>query len=108
MESSRVVPDVEIQIQGVISSTSLIVLPHSDIDCPPRSVRLTHDSGAEIWYTCGSTSGPRHLYALNAGVSPLIEEGGGACDFPDVFPEEVPGLPPVRAIEFVIELEPGT
>ena len=30
------------------------------------------------------------------------------CDFPGVFPEELPGMPPDRAIEFVIELEPGT
>jgi hypothetical protein len=28
-------------------------------------------------------------------------------DFPDVFPEELPGLPPDRDIEFVIELKPG-
>jgi len=30
------------------------------------------------------------------------------CDFPDVFPEELPGMPPDRAVDFVIELEPGT
>ena len=29
-------------------------------------------------------------------------------DFPDVFPEDVPGLPPVRDIEFCIDLIPGT
>jgi hypothetical protein len=29
-------------------------------------------------------------------------------EFPDVFPEELPGLPPDRDIEFVIELKPGT
>ena len=29
-------------------------------------------------------------------------------DFLDVFPEEVPGLPPVREVEFNIELVPGT
>jgi hypothetical protein len=28
--------------------------------------------------------------------------------FPDVFPEELPGMPPDREIEFVIELVPGT
>ena len=30
------------------------------------------------------------------------------CDFPDVFPEELPGMPPDREVEFVIELVPGT
>src|SRR5438132_1790391 len=29
-------------------------------------------------------------------------------DYPDVFPEELPGLPPDRAVEFSIELIPGT
>jgi hypothetical protein len=27
--------------------------------------------------------------------------------FPDVFPEELPRMPPERAIEFKIELQPG-
>jgi hypothetical protein len=29
-------------------------------------------------------------------------------EFPDVFPEELPGMPSDRDIEFVIELKPGT
>ncbi|KAL5855345.1 hypothetical protein ACOSQ4_005147 [Xanthoceras sorbifolium] len=30
------------------------------------------------------------------------------CDFSDVFPEELPDLPPVREVEFVIDVIPGT
>jgi hypothetical protein len=30
------------------------------------------------------------------------------CDYPDVFPDDLPGMPPDRDIEFVIELQPGT
>ena len=30
------------------------------------------------------------------------------CDFLDVFPDELPGLPPDRDAEFAIELVPGT
>ncbi|KAA0032401.1 retrotransposon protein, putative, Ty3-gypsy subclass [Cucumis melo var. makuwa] len=29
-------------------------------------------------------------------------------EYPDVFPDELPGLPPLREINFAIELEPGT
>ena len=29
-------------------------------------------------------------------------------DFPEVFPEKLPGMPPDRDIEFLIELFPGT
>ncbi|WVZ52540.1 hypothetical protein U9M48_003588 [Paspalum notatum var. saurae] len=31
-----------------------------------------------------------------------------ACEYPDVFPEELPGLPPDRDVEFKIDLVPGT
>jgi hypothetical protein len=30
------------------------------------------------------------------------------CEFPDVFPNDLPGLPPNRDVEFKIELLPGT
>jgi hypothetical protein len=29
-------------------------------------------------------------------------------EFPDVFPEDLPGMPPERKVEFSIELLPGT
>ena len=102
MQSSGSIPDVEICIQGVIFSSSLVVLPRSDIDvilgmdwlvkhkakidCPSKTVLLTHDSGVEVWYTCGSTAGSAQLYALNTGVAHLIEDVRVVCEFPDVFP----------------------
>jgi hypothetical protein len=30
------------------------------------------------------------------------------CEFPDVFPDDLPGLPPDQDMEFKIELLPGT
>ena len=30
------------------------------------------------------------------------------CEFQDIFPEELPGLPPEREIEFCIDVVPGT
>ena len=30
------------------------------------------------------------------------------CEYEDVFPDELPGLPPHRDVDFVIELHPGT
>ena len=30
------------------------------------------------------------------------------CEFPNIFPEDLPGLPPDRDVEFSIELEPST
>jgi hypothetical protein len=31
-----------------------------------------------------------------------------ACEFPNVFPEDLPGMPPDRDVEFTIELQAGT
>ena len=30
------------------------------------------------------------------------------CEYPDIFPDDLPGMPPDRDIEFTIELQPGT
>jgi hypothetical protein len=37
-----------------------------------------------------------------------LEDIRVVCDYPDVFPEELPGMPPDRDVEFVINLLPGT
>jgi len=37
-----------------------------------------------------------------------LEDIRVVCEFSDVFPDDLPGMPPDRDIEFVIELLPGT
>ena len=37
-----------------------------------------------------------------------LEDIPVVCEYADVFPDDLPGLPPDRDIEFVIELQPGT
>jgi hypothetical protein len=41
-------------------------------------------------------------------IIPEIQDIPVVCEFSDVFPEDLPGLPPERDVEFVIELKPGT
>jgi hypothetical protein len=41
-------------------------------------------------------------------IVPEIQDIPVVCEFPDVFPEDLPRLPPERDVEFVIELKPGT
>ena len=54
---------------------------------------------------------------LMAGLASLTLEDEGRqnlglpwviCKYEDVFPDELPGLPPHRDVDFVIELHPGT
>ena len=49
-----------------------------------------------------------HLYALTSTKATALEDIPVVCEYPDVFPEELPGMPPDREVEFVIELKPGT
>jgi hypothetical protein len=37
-----------------------------------------------------------------------LEDIKVVCDYPDVFPDELPGMPPDWDVEFVIDLLPGT
>jgi hypothetical protein len=37
-----------------------------------------------------------------------LDEIPVVCEYPDVFPDEMPGMPPNRDVEFVIELQPDT
>ena len=41
-------------------------------------------------------------------IIPEIQDIPVVCEFSDVFPEDLPGLPLERDVEFVIELKPGT
>ena len=45
---------------------------------------------------------------LNSMSKENLEEIPVVREFPDVFPEELPGMPPDREIEFTIDLIPGT
>ena len=51
-----------------------------------------------------------YLYhvVLNDVTSSSVEEVGVVKHLPDVFPENLPGLPPVKDVEFTMDLSPGT
>jgi hypothetical protein len=63
------------------------------------------------------TSGQTTLYLPKTeGINPRsyvvvtvqLENIPVVCEYPDVFPDGLPGIPPDRDVEFVIELQPGT
>jgi hypothetical protein len=41
-------------------------------------------------------------------IIPEFQDIPVVCEFLDVFPEDLHGLPPEKDVEFVIELKPGT
>ena len=40
-------------------------------------------------------------------MEPSLLDTPTVCDYSDVFPEELPGLPPQREIEFAIDVVPS-
>src|SRR3954466_1583471 len=76
------------------------------IDCATKSVELTYPSGKIVRFA--SQGSETQLYSLNEHPIPKLEEIPIVCDFPDVFPEELSGMPPDRCAEFIVDLIPGT
>ena len=54
--------------------------------------------------------GSRKLLAFNVNHTDdkSLAEISVVCEYPDVFLNDLPGMPPDRNIEFAIELQPGT
>ncbi|WVZ52014.1 hypothetical protein U9M48_003109 [Paspalum notatum var. saurae] len=73
------------------------------IDCAQRTVHLAVSDGQEVGISTSSPSG--YLHQMEARP---IDDIRIVCDYLDVFPDELPGMPPDRDIEFLIEILPGT
>jgi hypothetical protein len=81
------------------------------IDCTKKSAKLTTPEGKEIKFVAEPVVTAKGV-ANRAKVNQLDASQGSEVpvvnEFTDVFPEELPGMPPDRDIEFVINLKPGT
>jgi hypothetical protein len=75
------------------------------IDCARRAITVTSSSGVKIEHI--ATMPSRKAYYKKSISGPTLDQVLVVCEYPDVFPEELPGMPPDRDIEFVIELIPG-
>jgi hypothetical protein len=81
------------------------------INYTKSSVKLTTPDGKEMEFVAepvvtangvANRAKVNQMEARQGFTVPVVNE------FPDVFPEELPGMPPDRDIEFLIELKPGT
>jgi hypothetical protein len=70
-----------------------------------RTVRLSYNQ-EEILLTLPATNPAKASGRVYEAIVPEIKNIPVVCEFPDVFPEDLPGLPPERDVEFVIELKP--
>ena len=75
------------------------------IGCTDKVVHLTNPEGVRV--TCHTRGNGPDLMVFSTEAKSL-EEVPVVNEYPDVFPEELPRMPPDRDIEFVIDLVPGT
>jgi hypothetical protein len=72
-----------------------------------RTIKLSHGH-EEVLLSIPVVVPTKPFGRVYAAIIPEIQDIPVVCEFPDVFPEDMPGLPPERDVEFVIELKPGT
>jgi hypothetical protein len=81
------------------------------IDCAKKAVRLTPSSGKELEYVAENLvmdkAASNRIVLNHLDVTSTLDIRT-VSEYPDVFLEELSGMPSDHEIEFVIELVPGT
>jgi hypothetical protein len=114
--------NVPVELHGVHFQADLIILGtkgldvvlgmdwiskyQGHIDCAKKSITVTSSDGIQIEHI--ATMPSRKAYYKKSVSRPTLDQVPVVCEYPDVFPEELPGMPPDRDIEFIIELIPRT
>jgi hypothetical protein len=127
MPARQLFPKVNLKIRGVDFVANLVVLESKGIDVilgmdwlskykvlidyAKKSVKLTTPEGKEMEFVTElvvTAKGVANCVKVNQLDASQGSEVPVVNEFPNVFLEELPGMPPDQDIEFVIELKPGT
>jgi hypothetical protein len=119
--------NVSVEIRGIAFFANLIVMGTKGIDvtlgmnwldkyqaiisCDKRIIKLMSPLGEEVVAELISPEprkGSCHHMAIDSKEPDSLEIIKVVSKFPDVFPEDLPGMPLERKVEFAIELLPGT
>jgi hypothetical protein len=120
--TKQLVMATPLSLAGRLIRTNLIVLEGQGIDVIlgmgwMKRYKVVLDITARIVHLESPTHGSVVLKlppptsiapALHHTTSQNLEDIPIACEFSDVFPEDLPGMPPHRDVEFIIKLQPGT
>jgi hypothetical protein len=115
--------NVSVEIRGVEFPANLIVMGTQGIDvilginwldkyqaiisCDKRTIKLVSPVGEEVVAKLVSPDprkGGCHQMAIDSSEVDPLETIKVVSEFPDVFPKDLPGMPPERKVEFAIEL----
>ncbi|WVZ73569.1 LOW QUALITY PROTEIN: hypothetical protein U9M48_021858, partial [Paspalum notatum var. saurae] len=126
ISTNHIVRDLRLQVGSESLFISPLVLPrlgidvilgmewlkqhNAMIDVGSRTVQMRSSNGTDVVVHVPLHKHVSHTVnvAQAQTEAQAIAKIPVACDYPDVFPEELPGLPPDRDVEFRIDLVPGT
>jgi hypothetical protein len=119
--------NVSVEIRGIAFLANLIVMGTQGIDvilgtnwldkyqavisCDKRTIKLVSPIGEEVVTELvppEPKKGSCYQMAVDSSEADSLEIIKVVSEFPDVFPKDLPGMPPERKVEFAIELLPGT
>jgi hypothetical protein len=116
-----------IEIRGIDFPTNLVVMGtqglgvilgmnwlHGNlatVSCDKRTVKLVCPFGKEVvteLFKPDTEEGAYHHMSIDGKEANLLEAIRVVSEFPNVFPEDLPVMPPEHKVEFAIELKPRT
>jgi hypothetical protein len=120
--SNQLIRYVPIQLGSKVIKTDLVLLPIEGMDIILGMDWMTKhkvllDITSRVIEVDSPYDGATTLYlpkqeyfhsCVYATTDIKLEDIPIVCEYPDIFPDDLPGMPPDRDIEFIIELHPGT
>jgi hypothetical protein len=119
--------NVSVEIRGIVFPANLIVMGTQGIDvilrmnwldkyqavisCDKRTIKLRSPLGEEVVTELvlpEPKKGSCYQMAIDSSEADPLEVIKVVSEFPDVFPKDLPGMPPERKVDFAIELLLGT
>jgi hypothetical protein len=92
---------------GVILGMNWLAQHKVILNTDLRTIRLSYGH-EEVLLSIPVAIPAKPFGRVYEAIIPEIQDIPGVCEFPDVFSEDLPRLPPERDVEFVIELKPDT
>nr|GEU78656.1 putative reverse transcriptase domain, ribonuclease H-like domain, aspartic peptidase domain protein [Tanacetum cinerariifolium] len=100
---------IEMGSFDVIIGMDWLVKYHAVIVCDEKLVRVPFGDEILTFHGAGSINGHESRLNIISCIKTLkrLEDVPIVQDFPEVFPEDLPGIPPTHQMEFQIDLVPG-